>query len=95
MVAALAPALDRAVCTELPAEALAARGLPGAASHPAGDLARACRAAGLAAEAEPDFAAAVRRGRALAAAAPGGILLVSGSHYVLAPARAALRLCED
>ncbi len=94
-VAALAPALDRAVCAELPAAALERRGLPGAGSHPAGELAQACEAAGLAAEAEPDFAAAVRRGRQLAAAAPGGILLITGSHYVLAPARAVLGLCED
>jgi hypothetical protein len=48
----------------------------------------------LAAEAEPDFGAAVARGRELALDA-GGILLVTGSHYALAPARAALRLCED
>ncbi|HET7177543.1 MAG TPA: Mur ligase family protein [Solirubrobacterales bacterium] len=90
MVAALAPALDRVVCSELPAAALEARGLPGAASHPAAELAGACRELGLEAEEEPNFAAAVRRGRELAAAAPGGILVVSGSHYVLAPARAAL-----
>ncbi len=90
MVAALAPALDRVVCSELPAAALEARGLPGAASHPAAELARACRDRGLEAEEEPDFGAAVRRGRELAAAAPGGVLVVSGSHYVLAPARAAL-----
>jgi dihydrofolate synthase/folylpolyglutamate synthase len=95
MIAALAPALDRVVCTELPAESLERRGLPRAASHPARGLARACEAAGLAAEEEPNFTAAVRRGRELAAAAPGGVLLVSGSHYVLAPARAALGLCED
>jgi dihydrofolate synthase/folylpolyglutamate synthase len=94
MVAALAPALDRAVCSELPAVALEARGRPGAASHGAGELARLCEAAGLPAEEESDFAAAIRRGRELAAAA-GGILLVTGSHYLLAPARAALGLCED
>jgi dihydrofolate synthase/folylpolyglutamate synthase len=91
MIRALAPALDRVVCSELPAGSLEARGLPGAASHRAADLARDCEAAGLATEEEPDFAAAVRRGRALASRA-GGILLVSGSHYVLAPARAALAL---
>ena len=93
-IGALAPVLDRAVCTELPVGTLQARGRPGAASHPAGELARACESAGLAAEAEPDFAAALGRGREIAAAAPG-ILLVSGSHYVLAPARAAIGLCED
>ncbi|HWM62819.1 MAG TPA: cyanophycin synthetase [Solirubrobacterales bacterium] len=89
MVDALAPALARAVCTELPADALAARGVSGATSHPAAELARACKAAGLDAEAEADFAVAIRRGRELADAA-GGILLVAGSHYALAPARAAL-----
>jgi dihydrofolate synthase / folylpolyglutamate synthase len=93
-IAALASALDRAVCTELPAETLRVRGRPGAASHPAGELVRACEAAGLAAEAERDFAAAVARGRELAGEA-GGILLISGSHYVLSPARRAIGLCED
>jgi dihydrofolate synthase / folylpolyglutamate synthase len=93
-IAALAPVLSRAVCTELPAETLRARGRPGAASHPAADLARACEAAGLAAEAERDFAAAVARGRELAGQA-GGILLIGGSHYVLSPARRAIGLCED
>ena len=95
MVRALAPALDCAVCTELQPGALEARGLPGAGSHSAAKLARACEEAGLAAEQEPDFNTAVRRGRRLAAELPGGILLVTGSHYVLAPARNALSLCED
>jgi dihydrofolate synthase / folylpolyglutamate synthase len=95
MVRALAPALERVVCTELQAAALEARGLPGAGSHSAAKLASACEEAGLAAEQEPDFDAAVRRGRQLASELPGGILLISGSHYVLAPARGALRVCED
>jgi dihydrofolate synthase / folylpolyglutamate synthase len=95
MVRALAPALERVVCTELQPAALEARGLPGASSHSAAKLARACEEAGLAAEPEPDFGAAVRRGRELAAKLPGAILLISGSHYVLAPARDALRVCED
>ncbi len=95
MIHALAPALRRVVCTELDPAALQSRGLPGVASHSAAKLARACERAGLAAEQEPDFSAAVRRARALAAELPGGILLVTGSHYVLAPARVALRLCED
>jgi dihydrofolate synthase / folylpolyglutamate synthase len=95
MVAALAPALRRAVCTELDPAALESRGLPGIASHSAAKLAAACSAAGLAAEQEPAFAVAVERARDLASAEPDGILLVTGSHYALAPARAALRLCED
>jgi dihydrofolate synthase/folylpolyglutamate synthase len=88
MIEALAPALDQAVCTELPASAADRRGFG------AVDLARICAESGLAGEAEPDFAAAVARGRELALEA-GGILLFTGSHYALAPARAALRLCED
>ncbi|MGB7587349.1 MAG: cyanophycin synthetase [Solirubrobacterales bacterium] len=95
MIAALAPALDRVVCSELPAEAVEKRGLPGACSHPAAELARACEAAGIAAEIEADLPAAIRRGRELAGMAPDGILIVTGSHYLLEPARAALRLCED
>jgi len=95
MVRALAPALERVVCTELQPAALEARGLPGAGSHGAAKLAQACEEAGLAAEPESDFGAAVRRGRELAAELPGGILLITGSHYVLAPARDALRVCED
>jgi dihydrofolate synthase/folylpolyglutamate synthase len=95
MVRALAPALERAVCSELDPTALEARGLPGAGSHSAAKLALACEEVGLAAEQEADFTAALRRGRQLASELPGGILLVTGSHYVLAPARDALRLCED
>ena len=52
-VAALAPALERAICTELPAAALAARGMPGAGPHAAADLAAACGAAGLRATFDP------------------------------------------
>jgi dihydrofolate synthase / folylpolyglutamate synthase len=89
-VAALAPALERVVCTEIPAETLRSQGRPGAQGHPADDLARTCRAAGLEAEAEPRLAEALARARELALAASDGILLVTGSHYLLAPARAAL-----
>jgi len=88
MIAALAPVLDRAVCTELPTAALEGHGRPGARSRPAAELAAACETAGLAAEAEADFAAALQRGRALAAEPPEGVLLVAGSHYAIAPARA-------
>ena len=90
MARALAPALHRVVCAELPEEALAARGRPGAASHPAAELAAACAEAGLEAEARAAFPEALRRARELAAEPPGGVLLITGSHYVLAPARAAL-----
>jgi len=95
MMRALAPMLELAICTELDPAVLESRGLPGIASHSAAKLAAACAASGLAAEQMPDFGMAVRRGRELAAAFPEGMLLITGSHYVLAPARAALRLCED
>jgi len=87
MVAALAPVLDRVVCTELPAAALEGHGRPGARSHPAAELAAVCAEAGALAEAEPGFEAALRRARELAAADPEGILLVTGSHYAIGPAR--------
>jgi dihydrofolate synthase/folylpolyglutamate synthase len=90
MIAALAPVLERAVCTELPVAALEGHGRPGARSRPAGELAAACEEAGLPAEAEPNFEIAFRRARALAAARPGGAALVAGSHYAIAPARALL-----
>jgi dihydrofolate synthase/folylpolyglutamate synthase len=91
MVGALAPAIDRAVCTELPVAALESQGRPGATSRLAAELASMCADAGLDAEAEPDFEAALRRSRELAGEAPGATVLVSGSHYLLAPARAALQ----
>jgi dihydrofolate synthase / folylpolyglutamate synthase len=101
MAHALAPAVERVVCTELPRMEDGSRTreldqLPGSrASVPAAELARVCEAEGpIAAEAEPDLAAAVARARELAREA-GGVLLVTGSHYALAPARRALELCED
>jgi dihydrofolate synthase/folylpolyglutamate synthase len=103
MVRALAPALERAICTELPANGpknptdgpKSSAGFDISArrpSVPAAELAEMCRKAGLAAEAEPDFAAALRRASALAAEPPQGAVLVAGSHYGIAPARAALSL---
>ena len=90
MVAALAPALDAAVCTEVPAAALQAHGRPGARSRPAGELAALLAAAGVQAEADPDFDSALRRARELAAEPPEAVLLITGSHYALAPARTSL-----
>jgi dihydrofolate synthase / folylpolyglutamate synthase len=88
MVAALAPALDRAVCTELPAAALEGHGRPGARSRPAAELAAACEAAGLPAAAEPNFAVGLRQAIFLASEQPEGAVLLAGSHYAIAPARA-------
>lgn len=104
MARGLAPALERVVCTQLPSRELHLPHITGSmqlSSLPAGrtgleavELARAFGEAGIPTETEPDFGAAVRRGRALALEV-GGILLITGSHYGLAPARAALGLCED
>jgi dihydrofolate synthase / folylpolyglutamate synthase len=98
VIEALAPVLERTVCTELPADGPKSQVRLDFSSRrrafAAADLARLCRDAGLAAEAEPDFAAAVARARELARES-GGVLLVTGSNYALAPARAALGLCED
>jgi dihydrofolate synthase / folylpolyglutamate synthase len=95
MVRALAPALDRAVCTELPADGPGASKSPTSESRrrsvPAGELAELCRGTGLVAEAEADFAVALRRASALALEPPEGALLVAGSNYAIAPARAALQ----
>ncbi|HET8565465.1 MAG TPA: cyanophycin synthetase [Solirubrobacterales bacterium] len=90
MIAALAPVLERAVCTELPAAALQGHGRPGARSRPAGELVAACEEAGLAAEAEPGFEAALRRASSLASGPPQGAVLVTGSHYAIAPVRTVL-----
>jgi dihydrofolate synthase/folylpolyglutamate synthase len=90
MVEALEPALERVVCTELPVAALEGHGRPGARSRPASELAAACEAAGLRAEAEPDFDAALHRAGTLAAEPPEGLLLVAGSHYAIGPARRVL-----
>jgi dihydrofolate synthase / folylpolyglutamate synthase len=94
MVRALAPALERAVCTELPAERPRASKSRTPEAHrpsvPAAELLRLCAAAGLPAEAEPGFEAALRRASELASAEPEGVVLIAGSHYGIAPARAAL-----
>jgi dihydrofolate synthase / folylpolyglutamate synthase len=112
---ALAPALQRAVCTEIPSAPaigepdgdVGGSPPPGLHSPPmrgpmqsawrlggrptmqAAELARICAEAGLEAEAESDFDLAIRRAREVATAV-GGIVVVTGSHYGLAPARAVL-----
>jgi dihydrofolate synthase/folylpolyglutamate synthase len=91
MIAALARVVEHAVCTELPAATLEGHGRPGARPRPAAELVAACERAELPAEAEADFDAALRHARALAAESPGAAVLVTGSHYALAPARALVR----
>ncbi|MBS1888968.1 MAG: bifunctional folylpolyglutamate synthase/dihydrofolate synthase [Actinobacteria bacterium] len=87
MIAALAPSLRSAVCTEIPPAALLGHGRADARSRPAGELADLCRSHGLDARAEPDLGAALRRAGELARAFEG-VLVVTGSHYLIGPARA-------
>jgi folylpolyglutamate synthase/dihydropteroate synthase len=83
VLAALAPRLEVAVCTELPAERLARAGRPGAQALEASRLEELAVAAGLAVtEAVREPKAAIGRARALARER-GGIALVTGSHYLL------------
>ncbi len=81
-VAALAPALSVAVCTEVPPQRLAGSGRSGATSVSAARLAELFASAGVAAEAVADLESASRRTRELAAAR-SGIALFTGSHYLL------------
>jgi dihydrofolate synthase/folylpolyglutamate synthase len=90
MVAALAPVLDAAVCTEVPAAALQSHGRPGARSRPATELAALLEQRGVPADPEPDFATALVRARDKALQPPEAALLVTGSHYAIAPARTGL-----
>jgi dihydrofolate synthase / folylpolyglutamate synthase len=83
ILAALAPRLDVAVCTELPAERLAHSGRPGARSLEAVRLAELAEAAGMArTEVVGRPEAALRRAVAVARER-GGATLVTGSHYLL------------
>jgi dihydrofolate synthase/folylpolyglutamate synthase len=96
MIQALAPTLTHAIATQLPADGPKSRPGGGKSAHrpsvPAQELAAMCREAGVEAEAEVGFEAALGRARALALEAPEGVLLVAGSNYGIAPARAALGL---
>jgi dihydrofolate synthase/folylpolyglutamate synthase len=98
MLSALAPAIDLLVATSIPAEGPEARP-PVARSarrrgFEAGELARMAAGAGTEAEAVEDFSAALARGRRWARE-NDGMVLVTGSHYVLEPARRALGLWQD
>jgi dihydrofolate synthase / folylpolyglutamate synthase len=98
MIAALAPAVTHLVCTKLPADGPEIRHIgvfqARRRSFAAETLAGAAAGTGVEVEAVEDFGNAVARARDLALGLDG-ILLVTGSHYVLAPARTALRLWQD
>lgn len=83
MLAALAPALDAVVCTEIPASRLVGSGRPGGGAIPSGRLAELARDAGVAGiEHTADPVAAVARALDLARER-GGLALLTGSHYLL------------
>ena len=86
LTAPLVGACENVICTEIPPEALEGVGRPGARSHPAVELTRACADAGGAAEAIADPRAALERARELARDA-GGVVLVLGSFYLLSVIR--------
>jgi dihydrofolate synthase / folylpolyglutamate synthase len=98
MIAALAPPVTRLICTKLPADGPQSGDIDRFQAHrrslTAEELLIAAEEIGVEAEEAADLGTAVSRGRELARELDG-ILVVTGSHYVLAPARAALALCED
>ena len=83
IVNALAPAVSRFVCTEIPPERIEGSGRPGGRSRPALEIAALCEKAGVEAEAIPDPLAAWERARELAREMEG-VALAAGSHYLLA-----------
>jgi dihydrofolate synthase / folylpolyglutamate synthase len=82
IVGALAPAVMRFVCTEIPPERIEGSGRPGGRSRPALEMAALCRKAGAEAEAIPDPLEAWERARELAMERDG-VALAAGSHYLL------------
>ena len=83
LVGALAPVLAGVVATEVPAERLRQAGRPGARALSADALAAVARDAGIGwVEEVVDPAAAVNRAREVARER-GGVVLVTGSHYLL------------
>jgi dihydrofolate synthase / folylpolyglutamate synthase len=82
IVNALAPAVTRFVCTEIPPERIEGSGRPGGRSRPALEIAALCERAGIEAEAISDPLAAWERARELARER-NGVALAAGSHYLL------------
>ena len=82
IVNALAPAVSRFVCTEIPPERIEGSGRPGGRARSALEVAALCRKAGVEAEAVADPLMAWGTARALARER-GGVALAAGSHYLL------------
>jgi dihydrofolate synthase/folylpolyglutamate synthase len=82
IVNALAPAVTRFVCTEIPPERIEGSGRPGGRSRPALEIAALCQKAGVEAEAIADPLEAWARAQELARER-NGVALAAGSHYLL------------
>ncbi|HSD23160.1 MAG TPA: Mur ligase family protein [Solirubrobacterales bacterium] len=82
IVNALAHAVSRFVCTEIPPERIEGSGRPGGRSRAALEIAALCEKAGVEAEAIPDPIVAWERARELAGERKG-VALAAGSHYLL------------
>lgn len=82
IVNALAPAVSRFLCTEIPPDRIEGSGRPGGRSRPALEIAALCQKAGVEAEAIADPLDAWERARELARER-GGVALAAGSHYLL------------
>ena len=82
IVSALAPAVSRFVCTEIPPERIEGSGRPGGRSRPALEVAALCQRAGVEAEAIADPLDAWARAQEFARDR-GGVALAAGSHYLL------------
>jgi folylpolyglutamate synthase/dihydropteroate synthase len=82
IVNALAPAVSRFVCTEIPPERIEGSGRPGGRSRPGLEVAALCQRAGVEAEAISDPQVAWERARELATER-AGVALAAGSHYLL------------
>jgi dihydrofolate synthase/folylpolyglutamate synthase len=82
IVNALAPAVSRFVCTEIPPERIEGSGRPGGRSRPALEVAALCEKAGVEAEAIADPLEAWARAQELARER-NGVALAAGSHYLL------------
>ena len=89
MIEALAPALDAAVCTELPPpdgpKWTIGRCEARRRAFGAEELVRICAVPGWRPRPSPTSRALWRAGASSRLAETGGVLLVTGSHYVLAP----------
>lgn len=83
ILAELAPTLDCAVFTSLPPAALVNAGRPGARTRPADELLAIASRLGLESRSAPDAASGLSRATELASAADG-VVLVAGSHFLLA-----------